>query len=387
MNIQNNLGLIITLVVIASIIITLILSYIYMRIIYKPIFDWWYANGGEKYKNQFSISTLVSANYSSFLYAISKLFSGPLNQLNVDAIRFIIGKLFPYMTYVQNGKQFGILTPKMMCETIKLGPGDNDQLFDNWFSSYTRGGLPLKEGAPLKYTKSQEQKNSNVPGGKYYYYAFEKQGNYSGIYPQENKGGPDWAGLILEWLNGTSNPSSNPTWVLYKDADGNEQTFLLNSNDPDPYKHWTSRPDNFLGRMGIYPDSPLVVYFINNKYSANGFTVDAQAFQNLLAPAGSVAGGWVGYLNGASGSNYDDYANILYTTVQVPLPPPPPQCKKPDVARGIFAGLGTALGILGAALMVPVTGGASLAIAGTIGVAGVASGVYNGIQAGKGTCS
>ena len=75
-----------------------------MRIIYKPIFDWWYANGGEKYKNQFSISTLVSANYSSFLYAISKLFSGPLNQLNVDAIRFIIGKLFPYMTYVQNDR-------------------------------------------------------------------------------------------------------------------------------------------------------------------------------------------------------------------------------------------------------------------------------------------
>ena len=389
MNIQNNLGLIITLVVIVTIIITPILSYIYMRIIYKPIFDWWYSNGGEKYKNQFSISTLVSANYSSFLYAISKLFSEPLNQLNVDAIRFIIGKLFPYMTYVQNGKQFGILTPKMMCETIKLGPGDNDQLFDNWFSSYMRGGLPLKEGDPLKYTKSPEQKNSNVPGGKYYYYTFEKQGNgnYSGIYPQENKGGPDWAGLILEWLNGTSNPSSNPTWVLYKDADGNEQTFLLNSKDPDPYKHWTSRPDNFLGRMGIYPDSPLVVYFINNKYSANGFTVDAQAFQNLLAPAGSVAGGWVGYLNGASGSNYDDYANILYTTVQVPLPPPPPQCKKPDVARGIFAGLGTALGILGAALMVPVTGGTSLAIAGTIGVAGAASGVYNGIQAGKGTCS
>ena len=71
----------------------------------------------------------------------------------------------------------------------------------------------------------------------------------------------------------------------------------------------------------------------------------------------------------------------------MPLPPPPPQCKQPNAARGIFAGIGAALGIIGSALMVPVTGGASLALAGTIVAAGVASGVYNGVQAGQGTCS
>lgn len=390
MNIQNNLGLIITLVVIASIIITLILSYIYMRIIYKPIFDWWYSNGGAKYKEQFNINTLVTANYSTFLYAISKLFSGPLNQLNIDQTRFIIGKLFPYMTYVQDGKQFGILTPKMMSETIKLGPEDNDELFDNWWPTFKRGGtIPLKEGAPLTYTKKQASKtNPNVPGDKKYsYYTYTKEGDYSGIYPIGNTGGPDWAGLILEWLNGTSTPDpNNLLWGVYNDAEGNEQTVLLDTKEPNPYKHWISRPDNFLGRMGIYPSSPLVVYFINNKYSADGFTVDAQAFQNLLAPAGSVAGGWVGYLNGASKSDYDEFTNLLTTKVQIPLPtppPPPPQCKKPDVARGIFAGVGTAAGIAGLAL-VPGLGEIAMA---SIATVGLASGLYNGFQAGQGTCS
>ena len=65
-------------------------------------------------------------------YNFDKLFRGSLNQLNINQVRFIIGQLFPFLRYVKDGRQYGIITPKSMCETVKLSSDDNDQLFDNF---------------------------------------------------------------------------------------------------------------------------------------------------------------------------------------------------------------------------------------------------------------
>jgi len=371
------------------IIIWLIFSYITMRIIYKPLYEWWAQNGGDKYKDKLSITSLASANYSTILYNFDKLFRGPLNQLNINQVRFIIGQLFPFLRYVKDKTQYGIITPKSMCETVKLSSDDNDQLFDNFLQTYKRQDTIIKEGAPLQYIQMSVKKDS-VPGGKYYRYVFAPNTGddvkYSGVYPKGTEDTVNWSGLILEWLNG-GDYSEDAIWGLVPDADNLLQPFVVNPpDDKKTYKYWfendTGRGDNFLARMSILPNAPLVVYFINNQYSTQGMKVDAQAFKNLISPAGgSIAGGWVGYLNGSSDQNYDYFTNTIRTTTDFPMPPPPPQCTKPNVGNGILSGVLSAISIGSMVLFLP-EGAALWPVVG----AALLSGGISGYQAGKGTC-
>lgn len=376
---------------IAMIVIWLIYSYISMRILYKPLYTWWAQNGGKKYDDKLSISTLAAANYSTFLYYIGKLFRGPLNQLTIDQVRFIIGQLFPYMTYVQNGTQYGIITPKSLCETVLLSKGDGDAMFDLWFDNFTRQGTILKEGAPLKYSKSDPIKKDGVPGGVYYNYIFTPntgdgdEKNYSGVYPIGASDTNNWTGLVLEWLNGGDDSDSAMWGICYDDVRLFHPYVVNEPADKQVYVNWftnkgVGRADNFLARMGIMPDAPLLIYFLNNQFSSQGMEVDPQAFQNLVAPAGaSVAGGWIGYLNGSSSKDYDYFVNTIRTTTDFPMPPPPPQCTKPDVGKGVLAGALSAISIGIMAAMDPPA--APFIIGGAV----VAGGI-SGYQAGKGTC-
>jgi hypothetical protein len=365
-----------------------------LRINYKPNFDWWKTNGGDKYNHQFDLFTVICANYSTPLFYLSKLFASPLNQLDVQQIRFVIDQLFPYTIYVQNNKKRGLLTPKSFCETVKLSSTDKDDLFDAWFTNPAtpsiRGGKGIKEEIPLVYVQS-----SAITGPKgetwYTYNLKATEDGFYGLYP-DNTDTTSWSGLILEWLNGTPGATA---WVMEPDKndvlhprytldDGKAYTkwFLDNGTDED-----AGRPDNFLARMGIMPDTPLVTYFCGAKFSTDGMPVDAIAFQHLLAPSGTNSGGWIGFLNGIKGGtdgSQDYYVKLIRTGTDDPAAPLPPGCKPANAGNGIAAGLIAFLGIA-AFLSAPETGGSSIPL--IFGAfSAVTSGVISGYQAGKGTC-
>ena len=377
----------------------LVSSYIIIRYNYKALFDWWVNNDGSKYDNLFDLFAVCTANYSTPLYYISKFFTNPLNQLNLDQTRFVIGQLLPYNRIDKDGRQNGIITPKSLCETVLLSSQDNDVLFNNWFNNFgTRGGKAINEKIFLAYNPNTPVKN-NLGRDTYSYSLIPNTGdnaNYYGLYPSPLDR-PSWCGLILEWLG----PDD---WIMEMGTDDILHPVRKDSSPKATLDKWfqnngdgndIGRGDNFLARMGITPNCPLVLFFCNNISIVQGQEVDTQAFVNLLAPAGSLSGGWIGFLNGDSKLSYDKYIWLLQSVVDDPRPqtPTPPQCKQPDAGAGWIAGLGSGLPLAAMAAPMFVEAGAAaeiatgglitpfLIIAGAIGL-----GVLNGLQAGKGTC-
>jgi hypothetical protein len=367
----------------------LLSSYIMIRINYKPMFEWWNNNNGKNYDNLLNIFAICVANYSTPLYYLSKIFTNPLNQLDIAQTRFIIGQLLPYTTYVMDNKQYGILTPKSLCETVKLSRLDNDDLFNDWFDTNGKRGNPLlliKEGAPLVYTQNPGVYDKKTGITSYTYSLVVNTGTdvgFYGLYPTTFDH-DSWAGLILEWLG--------PSWVMQADADN-----ILHPHPKPDTKNslglWfmndgIGRGDNFIARMGMLPTCPLVVYFCNNQFSTQGMEVDPQAFANLLAPAGGIAGGWVGFLNGMSGASYDHYTNLIRTRTDDPTPPIPPNCKPPNIGNGIMSGITSGIGVASMAFFVPPPFGETAAIASFCGIAfmSLLTGALTGYQAGAGTC-
>lgn len=368
----NNSALKIFAIVIYIILFYLLVQYVNIRLSYKPIFDWWKNNNGSAYSAYFNLFTVVSSNYSTVWYYLSKLQGGPLNQLNIDQIRFMIAQIFPYMTYIddQNVQQ-GLITPRSICQSVKLSSIDNDALFSEWLKTATKNTYPVTEGAPLVYHQN--------PGinGTYTYTLVPNIAPYEntfGVYPT-TKDYPSWSALILEWLG--------PGWIMTSDADG----ILHPTSDPamtNSLAVWfmnkgKGRGDNFLARMGILPDTPLVTYFCNNRNSVDGMVVDDIAFENLLEPIGSVAGGWVGFLNGSSHSNYDDYVRIIRSSTDFPVPISPTSCQQSNAVKGIASGATTFVGIAVMSFATP-------PFAPFIIAAALITGGLSGYEAGKGTC-
>jgi hypothetical protein len=206
-----------------------------------------------------------------------------------------------------------------------------------------------------------------------------------GVYPGNNN---DWIGMIWEWLG--------PDWVMEEDDDNILHPRYTKDDNSHSYDYWLNtdptkggRPDNFLSRMGMFPDSALVLYFCSNKYSTNGMRIDAQAFSNLLGGSGGVnAGGWIGFLNGFAGSNHnlDDYILLLRADIDYKLPPTPPPCKAGNTMSGVSAGVGAGMGIAGAGLIGLGMGPPGWALAGVCALAGLFVGITTGMNAAKGTC-
>ena len=370
------IGWTIVLVLCLIFLIWLIVTYVTIRLNYKPLFDWWANNRGKKYDNKLNLFTLAVANYSPLMYYISKSMSSPLNQLEVPQIRFVLGQLLPYLTYVIGGVQYGLLTPKSLCETVLLSSSDNDEAFNYWFSTSDRSESIKRSYTSVKVT-------NGVPSGmSWYKYTASNIGVYPGNFS-------DWIGMILEWLG--------PDWVMEEDDDQILHPRYTKEDNSHSYDYWFNtdptkggRPDNFLARMGIFPDAPFVLYFCSNKYSTEGMKIDAEAFNNLLGGSGGVnAGGWVGFLNGLGGSNYnlDQYINLIRTITDYKLPPTPPPCKQPDTMAGVSAGVGAGMGIAGVGLIGLGMGPPGWALAGVCALAGLFVGVTTGLNAGKGTCN
>ena len=90
------------------------------------------------------------------------------------------------------------------------------------------------------------------------------------------------------------------------------------------YQYWfgpdnKSPPgDNWISRMGLPYNTPLIIGYVNNQYSIEGVIMDPQAFQNLVGGvSGDIAGGWVGYAQGLGEQiSSDALNNIIKTSVE-----------------------------------------------------------------------
>lgn len=377
------IGWTIVLLVCAAFLMWLLVTYITVRLNYKPLFDWWINNGGNKYNDKLNLFTLAVANYSPLMYYISKSMSTPLNQLEVPQIRFILGQLLPYLTFVTDGTQNGLLTPKSLCETITLSSSDNDDLFNYWLE---KNKNTKSEAVILEYTKTPHPTHPDNTNKSWFDYKPKtiKDTAVSGVYPDPSDR-DGWIGLILEWLGaGWVMEYDNTNRIMYPEYIGNEA---------DPYQYWFNngkdgRPDNILARMGIKPDAPLILYFCSDLYSINGMKIDSNSFSNLLGGAGGVnAGGWVGFLNGLTGFNLNEYVILVRSETDHSPPPEPPPCKKGDTSAGIAAGLSTGLGVAGiGAMAAPVAPPVGAIVAFGCLLAGIFTGVQAGTTAAKGTC-
>jgi hypothetical protein len=369
----NNIsGVKVFFIIMICLLLLYIQTYVTILILYKPLFQWWKDNNGSPYDKIFNMMTVATANYSTIMYGINKLKGGPLNKININQLQFLIGRIFPFMIHSDtNGKQVGILTPRAICESILLSPTHNDSIFNFWFKTAKRGGMPIQEGANLNYTRSESKKSKNVAGETYYTYEFTPDDTgVSGIYPRSPTDTNAWTGLILEWLG--------PGWGVAPDEEGNIMNFVPITADAD-YSYYMDRGDNFLARYRIFPDSPLVTYFCNGKYSSGGMRVDSTAFSNLIAPQGGVAGGWIGFLNGTVNQSTDSLNDLLYTSVEYTLPNSP-SCTPSNTAAGVGAGVSSFLAI---GVMAAMVSGPALIF--TVLAAAVV-GTISGLRAGAGTC-
>lgn len=394
-----------------------ILKVITIRLKYKPTFDWWntftsdtYNNGPSlvNYKKRFNLFNMLSSYENRIIYSLSSIRVPPSNKTTVQQQNYIFGDIMPYATYNdENQVQQGCLTPRALCESIKPSYNCGDSTFDQYIEArqINVSGVPLdlsnvnlgktdpsdgdfKTNSAAQYKNIFDEYNKQISEGSY-------------IYPSDTDTS-SWARLIILWLgegwclqtvmDGTSSfllPTPTPDnpgnllqdggWYNFKtetDADGNINT--------------TSNPTNFLARMGIGPQSPVITYFCNGTYSINGMKVDPYAFQNLLGGHGSNPGGWVGFVKGMGDLSYDEYANYVRSRVDYQLiPPPPPPCNGGQKGLAGFFGALSAFAPL--AMMVPFLipeAGLALALTSVPAIAGgaasVAIGVYSGVKAADG---
>ena len=336
-----------------TIIIYIVTDLIMAHMSYKPLFDWWNGNGGSAYSNKFSLSTCMMSYYSTPLYYLSKLTISPQEFLTLAQISFLVGNIFPYLRSTDaNGVQSGILLPRHLCESVLLKTSDGDTLFNTWYQS---SDTNRDENSVLVYDPPTSATVTDSNGNTYNTLTFgspqpDSTTSLIGVYPSPSDTN-SWMGLIAEW------GGPNLRWQP-------DESKRFYSPEPLPTQSdgsgldWfnyqgtgAARPDNFLARMGIPPDSPLVVYFCTGKYSVNGVIVDASALLNLLEPAGANPGGWVGYIRGRGPTtSYDDLRNYIYTRVDW-LSAPNKPCNSGNTALNTSTAVASSM--VPAAMMLP----------------------------------
>ena len=282
-----------------------------IRISYKPVFDWWKKYGGDQY--DVSIFNIFSGYNSWILFYLSKLNTSPVNTLNTTQITFFVDHILKYTYYIDGkGKGQGALLPVHVAKSVKFSKGQGIQSFDDWFTTHK-----IKNQVwTLK--------------------------DRTGLYP-DNSDRPAWREKIANWA-GSTDSGKDGFWVTTSGVDiPNPKTATTWSKEwQDVVKH----PDNFMAAMGISPDSPIIIGFINDKFNDpnTGLLFDANAFVKLLGEDGPNLGGWLGYLKGSQKATIDsdDYVNFLYTQYSVKPNPPPASCGN-DVS-GWLGAIGSALG-------------------------------------------
>lgn len=385
--------------------IYIIISYVIIRINFKPILDWAANQNAKKYKDKFSMMSLVTAKSNPIIFWINdNLFTPPLGRINMASTRFLLMDVLTHATYIEDGHAGGIVTMRSLCESvlpIYKDPDSKDLIFDDYISNghCFRGNYPVEPTATtgLKYIQSNHTATSSsefMNGTTFFNYTIDPNCliTVNGVqkaplwpYPSDHNG---WAGLISEWLNGTNTTSENYcntgcTNKFPKADDPNALKFywvtgeyglniIENTSQKSPagkesmdtkYEVWFGTDDgalgnppgdNWISRMGLPFNSPLVIGFVNNKYSMHGVPMDPTAFSNLVGGvSGGVAGGWVGFCQGRGDVSADELWNFLSTASEWQPTPSPPPCKKSDVG-GVLGFFGP---VLAASLFAIATGG------------------------------
>jgi hypothetical protein len=305
----------------------------------RGLFSWWKANGGQQYSNFVSIFLLLnSVQGSALLGWIVELFRPTESLLNKSSTIFVTGHLLRFIRsadLADPSKQIGILTPKQLCQTTLLHKDDGDQFFSDWLKknadTRVQGDTPLDPNYFLTFSAGQQWSGSGKSGLTFLghqTYA-KKGGNKYGIYPD-----PDdyesWKGCLQAWANGGLDQTV-AKYVWIQDQDNKNFYTLQPVTEDASLKDWfneVAQPDNFLGRYGILPTSPLVTFFANGKAYINGqsYGVNANMLKNLVGASfsGDDAGGWLGFLRGQKESTgADEFYNELYSAVDTDLAPKP----------------------------------------------------------------
>lgn len=297
-------------------ILYILIKILQVKITYRPIFEWWNSNGGNSYN--ISIFNIYAAYSDWITYSISRFNSSPVNTLSIAQNKFFVEKLMKYSYWTdENGKGSGILMPVHIAKSVKLELGQGIEDFDLW---YKAEGIWEYNTLPKNNDPWSKDKNPN------------------GVYPEDNDIS-GWKEKIANWAGSTS----EKFWT----HDNQSNLLIPNVENANIWiEEWQkvdNHPDNFIGKCGITPDSPLIIAFINGKYNdpKSGIILNAQSFTDLLT------GGWINYLQGSSNLTFDQYVNFLYTSYSV-LPNPPPKSCGDSASSGIAAwgtAITTALGI------------------------------------------
>lgn len=294
------------------IIIIIILKIVVIKKTYGPTFEWWNGHGGANYTKFFNLFAVMSSYDSILFYYVSKLFGNLYNQITRPQIIFLVNRIFPLMVsdLPNNANLSRFVLPSHIAKDIKLSKGDGDKFYNNFLKNkyYTN---PLNkqiysydDTITLTYDYSDTTNTPPIPTRKIV-------DGKVGVYPGPSAAASnDWKSLFQEW--------GVKEWLPYKDSPG----FLIPTMTPvtvvSDWLNTTARPDNFLARYGIMPDSPLIISYINNAYNdpRTGLKLDAACFTNLIGGnSPSLPGGWISYLNGMESSSIsaDEYTNYIYS--------------------------------------------------------------------------
>ena len=312
---------------------------VWMR--YRPLLKWYtdlekLDENGLDYSKFINFFGTLTGSSSKYVYNICNLFTKPHARMTLSQSWFINGVLLPFQTYIDptTGTGSGVFTPRSLCVSIKPYPNTGDNIFDNWYD-FNKDKYDIG-----KYLTYSSDDTPDWVDGK------------QGVYPRTTDF-DSWGKLILSWLN----YGSDIKWKLstVKSGTSTMNAFVPAVDGETPTLHgWYYgydggiNPTNFFARYNIGPNSPLIIYCINNKYSSGGLEVDPIAFQNLLGTDienrgqlhRNTAGGWVGYLKGmGDDSSYDHYLSYIRSTVDMQVIVLPPGCNSSDISPQVLAAI------------------------------------------------
>jgi hypothetical protein len=396
--------------------------------IHKEAYNWWdrpdyksknanKVNTGKELDPFFNVYAwyMYSKNMIGYLLAVTCL-GTPNTMLSMTSYEFLTSKIMRWrLFYDKNGQQHGLVTNKHMVRSILLMPDEGDRDFDAWyvgngnangfqirseddglFESGTKS-LYLTTKYPAKFIRVQcgDPKAVNCTKGctecapnwqqqdkgldtccfQFYRQAHSENGAYdvqtslqttyyaSGLWP-DPLDRTSWQGVIYDWLN-----YDNDGKRLVAENEGFYYPYFRGdqASQGTQYDNWWSRKDNFLGRMQISPQSPLVLFFLNNMYSHtaanqsdgqdNQEAGDVHSFVNLVAAPSNLPGGWVAFCRGMEGKNAkgqemtsDAMATYVWSVLDMQQPKTMPNCPPPPNPWGIIGGI--VAGVMGAALCV-----------------------------------
>lgn len=375
-----------------------------------------------RYSKYLNIHALIHNNkgWPSFLCA-QYLFGSRNIILTESSYRFL--KLYILSRRLhrdKDGKQRGIVTNKHLCRSILLLPDEGDEAFDAWYKRGQQrrdedtddsGSLMLIDAEyPAKFKRLQcghgvptcgKGCNQCAPDYKngdrgletccYIYFRLQattKDGTpavdahgrqVTGLWPLQTDT-QGWMGIVLDWLNfdndGIRLPSQKQQdWIIVTESnagpDGGDMNYPYFRGDAahqaTSLDNWHKRADNFVARMGMTPLSPMVLFFINNKYSHRKSKGDVAAFRSLVHAPEGTAGGWVGFClgiqmpeNAQQIMSTDMMMTFCWSDLDVKQPDTTPACPAPPSPWTTVGSI--ALGLVGAiAIVVPPFGTWSVA--------------------------